>query len=120
MAGDTITGLQKSVVASVKHYIGNEQELNRNAAIPIIGALKSTQPVSSNIDDRTMHEMYLWPFQDAIKAGAASVMCSYNKVCFPLREIQGLRNSRDCVVIVVLTCIVSYSIYGIVTNQKNR
>lgn len=27
-----------------------------------------------------MHELYLWPFQDALKAGAANVMCSYNRV----------------------------------------
>jgi beta-glucosidase len=27
-----------------------------------------------------MHELYLWPFYDAIKADVASVMCSYNKV----------------------------------------
>jgi beta-glucosidase len=39
-----------------------------------------TQAVSSNLDDRTMHELYLWPFQDAVRAGVASVMCSYNRV----------------------------------------
>jgi beta-glucosidase len=27
-----------------------------------------------------MHEMYAWPFYDAVKAGVASVMCSYNQV----------------------------------------
>lgn len=27
-----------------------------------------------------MHELYLWPFGNAIKAGVASVMCSYNMV----------------------------------------
>lgn len=27
-----------------------------------------------------MHELYLWPFYDAVKANVASVMCSYNKV----------------------------------------
>jgi len=36
--------------------------------------------VSSNIDDRTMHELYLWPFQDAIRVGAGSVMCSYQRL----------------------------------------
>ncbi|RKL17621.1 putative beta-glucosidase G [Fusarium oxysporum] len=36
--------------------------------------------LSSNIDERTLHEMYLWPFVDAVKAGTASVMCSYNRV----------------------------------------
>jgi beta-glucosidase len=28
----------------------------------------------------TIHELYLWPFANAIKAGAASVMCSYNRI----------------------------------------
>jgi len=27
-----------------------------------------------------MHELYLWPFADAVRAGVGSVMCSYNKV----------------------------------------
>lgn len=27
-----------------------------------------------------MHELYLWPFQEAIKAGSASTMCSYNRL----------------------------------------
>lgn len=33
--------------------------------------------ISSNIDDRTMHEMYLWPFADSVRAGVGSIMCSY-------------------------------------------
>lgn len=36
--------------------------------------------MSSNIDDKTLHEYYLWPFVDGIRAGAASVMCSYNRI----------------------------------------
>ena len=27
-----------------------------------------------------MHELYLWPFADAVRAGTGSVMCSYNQV----------------------------------------
>ena len=67
-------GIQEAgVTASVKHYIGNEQETNRNPN----GNLSS---VSSNIDDKTLHELYLWPFADAVHSGAGSVMCSYNRV----------------------------------------
>jgi beta-glucosidase len=55
------------VQACTKHYIGNELEKNRDT-------------VSANIDDRTMHELYLWPSADAVKANVASVICSYNKV----------------------------------------
>lgn len=75
LSAEAVLGLQKSVMACVKHLVGNEQETNRNPSI-----ISFQQSVSSNIDDRTMHELYLWPFQDAVKAGAASVMCSYQKV----------------------------------------
>lgn len=27
-----------------------------------------------------MHELYLWPFQDAVRAGTANVMCSYQRI----------------------------------------
>lgn len=27
-----------------------------------------------------MHELYLWPFANAVRSGAASVMCSYNRI----------------------------------------
>lgn len=65
---ETIQGMQSSgVQATAKHYILNEQELNR-------------ETMSSSVDDRTMHELYLWPFADSVKAGVASVMCSYNKI----------------------------------------
>ena len=33
---------------------------------------------SSNVDDRTEHEIYLHPFMRAVQAGVASVMCSYS------------------------------------------
>lgn len=36
--------------------------------------------MSSRVDDRSMHELYLWPFADSVKAGVSSVMCSYNKI----------------------------------------
>jgi beta-glucosidase len=39
-----------------------------------------TEAVSSNIDDKTLHELYLWPFQDAIHAGTGNIMCSYQRV----------------------------------------
>jgi len=36
--------------------------------------------LSSNIDDRTLHELYAWPFADAVRAGVGAVMTSYNEV----------------------------------------
>ena len=38
------------------------------------------EALSANMDDRTMHELYLWPFADAVKAGAASFMCAYQRL----------------------------------------
>ncbi|OSD03878.1 glycoside hydrolase family 3 protein [Trametes coccinea BRFM310] len=67
-AYETVLGLQNGgVQACAKHYINNEQEHFR------------TQE-SSNVDDRTEHEIYLHPFMRSVQAGVASVMCSYNLV----------------------------------------
>jgi beta-glucosidase len=58
---ETVTGMQTAgVQACTKHYIGYEQETQRNPSIATNG--ETIEAVSSNIDDRTMHEMYLWPF----------------------------------------------------------
>ncbi len=32
------------------------------------------------VDEQTLHEVYVAPFDAAVKAGAASIMCSYNKI----------------------------------------
>jgi Beta-glucosidase-related glycosidases len=72
----------------LQHYIGNEQETNRNPGENEQG--EYTQSVSSNIDDKTMHELYLWPFHDAVLAGSASIMCSYQRV----NNSYGCQNSK--------------------------
>ncbi|KAI3326150.1 glycoside hydrolase family 3 protein [Xylariaceae sp. AK1471] len=75
LAAETVEGIQsQGVITSTKHFIGNEQESYRN---PSGGGVEA---VSSNIDDKTMHELYLWPFQDAVHAGTGNIMCSYNRV----------------------------------------
>lgn len=61
-----------------QHFIGNEQELHRNPETDDEG--EDVASISSNIDDKTMHELYLWPFQDAVLAGSASIMCSYERL----------------------------------------
>jgi beta-glucosidase-like glycosyl hydrolase len=75
-AAQTIKGIQENgVMATIKHFVGNEQEHFRQSwewGLP--------NAMSSNFDDRTLHEMYGWPFGDAVKAGVASVMCSYQMV----------------------------------------
>ncbi|KAL5415720.1 hypothetical protein PMIN03_002496 [Paraphaeosphaeria minitans] len=47
--------------------------------------------ISSNIDDKTMHGTYLWPFANAVKAGTASLMCRYNRINGPY----GCQNSKN-------------------------
>ncbi|KAI1203373.1 glycosyl hydrolase family 3 N terminal domain-containing protein [Nemania serpens] len=90
LAAQTVLGIQsQGVITSTKHFIGNEQESYRN---PTGG---DTEAVSSNIDDKTMHELYLWPFQDAVHAGTGNVMCSYNRVnnsygCANSKTLNGL------------------------------
>ncbi|KAJ6459974.1 glycoside hydrolase superfamily [Mycena sanguinolenta] len=80
----TIEGYQSvGVIATVKHYIANEQEHYR-------GGSSAAQIASSNIDDRTMHELHLWPFAEAVKAGVGSVMAAYNKI----NQTQACQNSK--------------------------
>jgi beta-glucosidase-like glycosyl hydrolase len=53
--GETIKGIQDAgVIACAKHFIMNEQEHNREPSAPTKFAY------SSNLDDQTMHELYLW------------------------------------------------------------
>lgn len=81
MMAETIKGIQDAgVIACAKHYIGNEQEHFRQAGEAQGYGYNITESVSSNIDDKTMHELYLWPFVDSVRAGVGSVMCSYNQI----------------------------------------
>lgn len=84
---ETINGIQDTgVQACAKHYVAYEQETQRNPTYPYIDddtislTAVTQESVSSNVDDRTMHEIYLWPFANAVHAKVASVMCSYNRI----------------------------------------
>ncbi|WP_309123752.1 glycoside hydrolase family 3 N-terminal domain-containing protein [Arthrobacter sp.] len=58
----------KGIIAMAKHYAANEQETNRKT-------------IQETVDERTLHEMYLLPFEMAVKDGdVASLMCAYNYV----------------------------------------
>jgi len=58
----------RGIIAMAKHFAANEQETNR-------------MTIQETVDDRVLHELYLLPFEMAVKdAGTASVMCSYNSV----------------------------------------
>ncbi|MDT8397772.1 MAG: glycoside hydrolase family 3 C-terminal domain-containing protein [Pseudomonadales bacterium] len=68
MVGAEIKGIQEQgLMATVKHFIANNQEDNRFA-------------VDTTIDERTLREIYLPGFEAAVKAGVAAVMCAYNSI----------------------------------------
>ena len=69
MAASFIRGQQRvGVASSVKHFAVNNQEYKR-------------QNGDSQLDKRTFREIYLTPFEIAVKEGRpGTVMCSYNKI----------------------------------------
>jgi beta-glucosidase len=68
LAAQEVSGAQsQGLVAELKHYIENDFENGRNAT-------------SVAIDDQTFHETELVAFEAGIKAGAGSIMCSYNRI----------------------------------------
>lgn len=64
-----IQGVQsQGVIATVKHFALNNQEYQRNS-------------ISSEVDERTMNEIYFPAFKAAIQQGKVwAVMCSYNRI----------------------------------------
>jgi beta-glucosidase len=68
MAAGYVKGIQREgVIATVKHFALNNQELDRTT-------------VDVRVDERTMHETELPGFHAAVKAGAWSVMSAYNSI----------------------------------------
>jgi beta-glucosidase len=60
--GPLLTGQSQGTMAMVKHFIAYDGGNN------VV------------LDEQTLHEIYLEPFQDAIDASVAAVICSYNTV----------------------------------------
>ncbi|GAA3072731.1 hypothetical protein GCM10020254_15680 [Streptomyces goshikiensis] len=68
MAADEVRGIQdQGLMATVKHFAANNQEYQR-------------ETIDATVDEQTLQEVELPAFRSAVKAGAASVMCSYNSV----------------------------------------
>ncbi|ABF41111.1 glycoside hydrolase, family 3-like protein [Candidatus Koribacter versatilis Ellin345] len=64
MGAAEIKGIQSQhVMAQVKHYVGYDSD-----------------GTSTYIDDQTLHEVYVAPFDAAVKADVSSIMCSYNRL----------------------------------------
>jgi beta-glucosidase len=64
-----VRGLQRErVAACIKHFVGNDTEFER-------------MTISSEIDERTLRELYLVPFEAAVtEAGVRAIMTAYNRL----------------------------------------
>ncbi len=71
-AVEYVRGVQSYGVAScIKHFVGNDTEFER-------------MTIDSQIDERTLREIYLFPFERAVlDAEVMSVMTSYNRINGP-------------------------------------
>ncbi len=69
LAASEIQGMQsEGVIATVKHFDANNQEIDRGG-------------IDAEVDARALHEIYLAAFQAAVQqGGAGAVMCAYNMV----------------------------------------
>lgn len=69
MVPAAIIGIQsQGVIANAKHFINNNQEIDRHG-------------VNAVVDERTMMEIYMPPFEGAVvDGGVGSIMCSYNRI----------------------------------------
>jgi beta-glucosidase len=82
---------RRGVIATVKHYAGNNQEGTgplANEARPgatlqglgILATEGSRMQINAVVDERTMREVYLPMFEGAVKqANVGTVMCAYNR-----------------------------------------
>ena len=68
MARAYIESCQKyNVGTSLKHFAANNQE-------------KLRMTISAVVDERALREIYLAPFEEAVKAQPWTIMCSYNRI----------------------------------------
>lgn len=67
MGAALVRGVQRHVMACVKHYAANSMENSRFW-------------VDVRVDDATLRDLYLPHFRRCVEAGAAAVMSAYNKV----------------------------------------
>lgn len=59
---------QQGVWATLKHLVANDQEENRFS-------------LNVQVDERTLRELYLVPFESAVKVGRpANIMCAFNRI----------------------------------------
>jgi beta-glucosidase len=87
LAGETVAqevaaAKANAVIATLKHYVANNQEFGRIGFAQPDGSRSGG--VNVHVDERTLQEIYEAPFKRAIReAGADAVMCSYNRLDGP-------------------------------------
>jgi beta-glucosidase len=76
LAAPEVQGIQSHhVIAEVKHYAGNNQEIDR------FGQPLAAEAVSDQVSQRALQEIYMRGFRAAVQQGhVGSVMCSYNRI----------------------------------------
>ncbi|WP_370325409.1 glycoside hydrolase family 3 C-terminal domain-containing protein [Euzebya sp.] len=85
MAEHWTRGVQsEGVIGNVKHYAVNNQE-GIGVSVPGapigVGVIGSRMTLDAQVDERTMREIYLPPFEAAVRdGGVGTVMCAYNRV----------------------------------------
>jgi beta-glucosidase len=76
IAAADIRGIQSQhVIATPKHFAGNNQETYR------LGLIPDDNNINENISDRALNEIYFPAFKASVRqGGAGAVMCAYNQV----------------------------------------
>ncbi|OJD29404.1 beta-glucosidase d [Diplodia corticola] len=82
MFGQATKGISDAgVIPAGKHVLLNEQETNREGAGSLNAAAGAAENAySAVVDNKALHETYLWGFMDAVKNGLGGVMCAMNRV----------------------------------------
>lgn len=89
MGASLINGIQsQGVIANANIFVANNQEgqdptgMTAQPGSPLgTGAVGSRYLIDANVDQRTLREIYLPPFEAAVEqANVGTVMCAYNQV----------------------------------------
>lgn len=81
MTVEWVRGAQsEGVLANPKHFLMNTQE-GIVGVPPLLSLVGGRHTVNAVVDERSLHELYLAPFEAAVReADAATLMCAYNFV----------------------------------------
>ncbi len=81
VAQEVLGAKDEHVIATLKHYVGNNQEWQRTGFQIGPSPFVHGPPVNDIVSERALHEIYEAPFRTGVQQGGAdAVMCSYNRV----------------------------------------